>query len=98
MHDIVHRAQTGKLIVSSAKQDHIEKTFANHMGKLGRGFESADLNKDLLCTMDETHFVTNCGSSRSLGFHGDTEVKYTDVVSGSITMTMMVYITGGSRA
>ena len=85
-------------MVSPEKQSHIKKTVAYHMGELRRGFESGDLNEELLCNMDETHFVINCDNVRTLGFHGDTEVKYADVVSDGIGMTMMVYITGGSRA
>ena len=42
--------------------------------------------------------MVNCDNGRTLGFRGDTEDKYTDVVSNGIGMTMMVYITGGSRA
>ena len=68
------------------------------MGELRRGFESGDLNEDLLCNMDETQFVTNCDNGLTLGFRCDTEVKYADVVSGGIGMNIMVYITGGSRA
>ena len=84
---MVHRAQTGKLVASAAKQDYIEKTVAYYMGEFRRGFESGDLNED---NMDETHFVINCDNGRTLGFHGDTEVKYADVVSGGIGMTMIV--------
>ena len=68
MHDIVHGAQTGKLMVSAAKQDDIMETVAYHMGELRRGFESGDLNEDLLCNMDETHFLINCDNGRTLGF------------------------------
>ena len=68
------------------------------MGESRRGFESGDMNEDLLCNMDENHFVVNCDNGRTLGFRGDTEVKYADVVSGGIGMTMMVNTTGGLRA
>ena len=71
-------------MVSAAKQDHIEKTVAYHMGELRRGFESGDLNEDLLCNMDETHFVINCDNGRTLNFCGDKKVKYADVVWGNI--------------
>ena len=84
-------------MVSAAKQDHIEKMVAYHMGELRRGFESVDLNMDLLCNMDKTHFVINCDNGHTLGFRGDTEVKYADVVSGGTVMTIMFYIMGGSR-
>ena len=49
-------------------------------------------------TMDQTHFVINCDIGRKFGFRGDTEIKYADVGSGGIGVTMMDYITGGSRA
>ena len=62
-------------MVSPEKQSHIKKTVAYHMGELRRGFESGDLNEELLCNMDETHFVINCDNVRTLGFRGDTEVK-----------------------
>ena len=68
MHEIVHRAQTGKIMVSPEKQSHIKKTVAYHMGELRRGFESGDLNEELLCNMDETHFLINCDNGRTLGF------------------------------
>ena len=92
---MVHRAHIGKLMVSAAKQDHIKKTVANHIGELRRNFDSGDLNEDLLCNMDETHFVIICDNGRTLGFREDKEVTYADVVSGGIGMTMMVYITSG---
>ena len=75
MHGIVHRAQTGKLMVSATKQDLIEKTIAYHMGKLRHGFRSGDLNEDLLCNIDETHFVIHCANGRALDLCGDTELK-----------------------
>ncbi|RHY23144.1 hypothetical protein DYB25_007428 [Aphanomyces astaci] len=78
-----------KLSLSPAKKEHIEKTVAYHLGELQRGFASGDLDEDLLCNMDETHFVINEDNGRTLGFRGDSEVKYADVVSGGVGMTMM---------
>jgi DDE superfamily endonuclease len=37
-------------------------------------------------------------NGRTLGFRGDNTVKYADVVSGGMGMTMVVRITGGPRA
>ena len=48
--------------------------------------------------MDETHFVINYDNGRTLGFRGDTDVKYDDVVSSGIGITVMDYITDGPRA
>jgi hypothetical protein len=37
-------------------------------------------------------------NGRTLGFRGDTTIKYADVVSGSDSMTMVVRISGGRRS
>ena len=85
-------------MVSPEKQAHIERTVAFHMGELKRGFESGDLDENLVCNLNETHFIINCDNGRTLGFRGDENVKYADVVSGGVGMTMMVLVTGGSRS
>lgn len=95
---IVLRAQTGKLMVSPAKQEWIEKSVAFHMGVLKRGFECGELNEDCVENADETHFVFNMDNGRTLGFIGDNDIKYADVVSGGEPITMMVRISGGRRA
>lgn len=48
--------------------------------------------------VDETHSVINMDNGKTLGFQGDENVKYADVVSGGIGMTMVVCITGGPLA
>ena len=83
-------------MISAAKQDHIEKTVAYHMNELRRNFRRPERGPALYHT--KTHFVINCDNGRTIDFRGDTEVKYADVVSGDIGMTIMVYITGVSRA
>ena len=40
----------------------------------------------------------NLDNGRTLGFRGDTTVKYAEVVSGGESMTMVVCISGGRRA
>ena len=45
--------------------------------------------------IDETHFVVNMDNSRTLGFCGDTTIKYAEVVSGGDSMTMVIRISGG---
>lgn len=54
--------------------------------------------EDAMENADETHFVFNMDNGRTLGFRGTSTVKYADVVSGGENITMMVRITGGSRA
>ena len=45
----------------------------------------------------ETHFIVNMDNGRMLGFRGDDAVKYADVVSGRLGMTMVVRVSGGSN-
>eukprot|EP00474_Spongospora_subterranea_P005517 CRZ05975.1 hypothetical protein [Spongospora subterranea] len=96
--DIVLRHQTGKLAVSPAHHEHMEKLVAFHLGEVGRRFRSGDLDENLVENVDETHFVINMDNGRTLGFKGDDDVKYADVSSGGEGMTMIVRVTGGSNA
>ena len=45
--------------------------------------------------VDETHFVINLDNNRTLGFRGDTTVKYAKVVFGGDSMTIVIRISGG---
>ena len=45
--------------------------------------------------VDETHFVVNLDNGHTLGFRGDTTVKYVEVVSGGESMMMVIRISGG---
>ena len=47
---------------------------------------------------DETHFIINFDNGRTLGFSGDKEVKYADVVSRSEGFTMVMRLPGGRDA
>ena len=40
--------------------------------------------------VDETHFIINMDNGKSLGFRGDDTIKYADVVSGGVRITMVV--------
>ncbi|KAL3678568.1 hypothetical protein R1sor_021524 [Riccia sorocarpa] len=96
--NIVHRAQTGKLMVSQAKQEQIERSVAVHLGMLAGQFQSGQLDENLIENIDETHFVINMDNGKTLGFRGDNHVKYADVVSGGQGMIMVVKVTGGVHA
>jgi len=97
-HNLVIRAQTGKLSVSPKKQAQIEQAIAAHLGTMKREYESGSLNEDLVSNADETHFVFNMDNGRSIGFRGDSTVKYSDIVAGDEGITMMVHILGGRNA
>lgn len=95
---IVSRALTGKLQLSPAKEEFIQKEVAYHLGKLARAFRSGELQEDDVENADETHFVINLDNGRTLGFKGAEEVKWVDVVSGGEGMTMVVRLSGGRNA
>ena len=82
---------------SPEKQFKIETQVAYHLGQMKK-FNSGELNENLVENIDETHFVINMDNGRTLGFRGDENVKYADVVSGDESLTMMVRITGGPDA
>jgi hypothetical protein len=65
---------------------------------LQRGFQTSIFDENLIENIDETHFVINMDNGRTLGFRGDTTVKYVDVVSGGDSMTMVVRISEGYRS
>lgn len=53
---------------------------------MARQIRSGDLDENDVENADETHFVAN---GRTLGFSGEEEVKYADVVWGGECMTMV---------
>jgi hypothetical protein len=76
----------------------MEREVARHMGVLKRAFESGVLDENCVENGDETHFVINLEYGRTLGAIGETEIRYADVVSGGVGMTMFVRVSGGARA
>lgn len=87
---IVSRAQTGKLLVSPAKLEQIEREVAFHLGQVSREFRSGSLKEEDVFNADETHFVINMDNHKTLALKGDEHVKYADVVSCDVGITMMV--------
>lgn len=45
--------------------------------------------------MDETHFIIDIDNFRTLSARGEQKIRYADVLSGTIEMTMIVHVTGG---
>lgn len=92
--NIVCRTQTGKLMVSPAKRELIDRQVAFHLGELAREFQSGDIREEDIFNSDETHFIVHLHSNRTLAVRGETKIKYADVVSGDDGMTMMVTLGG----
>ena len=97
-HNIVFLSQRGRLTCSPKKELQIEMETAYHLGILQRGFASGEFDENLMENLDETHFIVNLDNGHTLGFRGDTTMKYVEVVSGGESMTIVVRISGGRRA
>jgi hypothetical protein len=48
VNNIVDRAQTGKLMLSPTRQQHIDKQIAFHLGQLAREFRAGTLDENLV--------------------------------------------------
>lgn len=69
-----------------------------HISELKRAFESGELDENTVFNMGEAHFVINMDNKKTLGFRGDTTIRYHDVVSGGEGMTLVLKIRGGPCA
>ena len=76
----------------------IEIAIAYHLGVLHMDFESGVFYDNLMENVDETHFVVNLDNGRTLGFKGNTTVKYVKVISGGDSITMVIRISGGRQS
>ena len=96
--NIVLLSQTGRLTCNPEKEQEIEMQVAYHLGVLNRGFQDGTFDENLVENIDETHFVVNMDNGRTLGFRGDTTVKYAEVVSSGDSMTMVIRISRRRRS
>jgi hypothetical protein len=92
VHNIVLLSQRGNLFCSPEKERQIEMNTAFHLGVFKRRFQSRVFDENLMENLDETHFTVNMDNGHTLGFMGDTVVKYADVVAGGDAMTMVIRI------
>ena len=98
IHNIFLLSQRSRLSCSPKKEQEIEMHIAHYLGVLQRGIQSGEFDENLMDNIDETHFVINVDNGRTLGFRGDSTVRYAEVVFGGDSMTMVVRISGGRRA
>ena len=70
---------------------------SNYMGKLHSGIKSGEMCEALIHNMEETNFVIKFENGSTLGFSGDENVKYVDVVLSCEGTIMKVHITGGAK-
>jgi hypothetical protein len=98
VHNIVLLSQRGRLTCSIEKELQTEMGTTYHLGVLQRGFQLGKFDENVMENIDEMHFVVNLDNRHTLGFWGDINVKYAEVVSGGDSMTMVVRISGRRRS
>jgi hypothetical protein len=98
IHNIVLFSQRRKLSCSPGKEIQIKIQATHHLGVLQRDFQAGIFDEKLIENIDEIHFVINMDNGCTLGFRGDTTMKYVDVVSDSDSMTMVVRISSGRQS
>jgi hypothetical protein len=60
--------------------------------------ESGEFDENFVDNGDETHFVMNMDNGKTLAAINEKSIKYADVVSGGVGMTMFVRLLGGARS
>lgn len=98
MNRTVLRARTCKLMLSADKQLYTERSMAYHLRQLKRAFLNGDIDGNCVENADKTHFVFSINNCKALGFVGDSQVRYADLVSGGWSITVMVRKTERQRA
>ena len=68
---------------------------AYHLSCIKRMLAVDGVEENNIENADETHFMINMDDGKILGFCGEKEVKYADVVSGGERITMLLRISGG---
>jgi hypothetical protein len=97
-HGLHSRRQAGELQFSPEKTEEMERAVSRHLGKVRREFESGHLDENFVENGDETHFIMNMNNGKTLAAINEKEVKYADVVTGGVGMTMFVRLSGGARS
>jgi hypothetical protein len=87
-HGLTVRRSTGKGMLSPDKTKEMPRTVARYLGELKRQFDSRLLDEAAFENGDETHVMVNMDNGRCLAAIGDADVKYADVVSGGMRMTL----------
>ena len=95
---IASRAHNENFRVSPEKELQIQQDVARHLGDMKRMLTNGKVDENDIGNADETHFVINMDNGRTLGFSGEDDLKYTDVVSDGEGMTMVFRLSGGLDA
>ena len=90
--NIVLLFQCGRMTCSPKKELSIEMQTTYNLEVLQRRFSSREFDENLIKNLNKIHFVVNLDNGQTLGFRGDTIVKYVEVVFNGKSMTMVVHI------
>lgn len=88
----------GQASFEARKMLEIEEAVGMHLGQRSGMLTAGTVQEDDLSNGDETHFIINLDNGKTLGFCGQDDIKYADVVSGDEGFTMMVRLSGGRDA
>ena len=83
---------------SPKKELQIKRAITYFLEMLRRDFKSGIFDENVMENVDRTYFVVNLNNSWTLRFKCDTSVKYTEVVFGGDSMTIVMKIFGGHQS
>jgi hypothetical protein len=97
-HGLTVRRSTRKGMLSPDTTKDMHRVVPRHLCELKRQFDSRLLDEAAVENGDETHVMVNMDNGRCLAAIGDADVKYADVVSGGMGMTLFVRLSGGATS
>lgn len=75
-----------------------DRVIAYHVGLLARAFQKGDLLEENVETLGVFHFIVNAENGYTLGFSGEPNASYSDIMKGGRGMTMLLRVSGGKDA
>lgn len=91
---IASHARTGKQSCSPENKIEIEISTAKNLGNICGMLRAGYLDENYVKNADETHFLINIEKGHPIGFCGDVQVRYSDVVGRVEVLTMLVMVIG----
>ena len=96
--NLVLRRRTGNLTRSSQHTEWAHRLKSFHLDQIHRKFIGRHFNENLVENVDETHLYCDITDSVVLRKLGSKQVKYNEVVSGNICMTLLLRPSGEIQA
>lgn len=96
--NILQHMKCGKSQMIPEKIIELGKATARHLGWLKFGFSSADFKGEYMLNANKTYFILNMDSGKTLCLSGDDEVRYSDVKSGGVVISILIKLSCGPTA